>query len=272
MSERARVADTSVFAAVDDAFTRFASPPGPVGLDCAPYAEWGLPAGIVSLRELRRWMLSHRRAYGARNAIWRDLIGRARKDPQWMTATIGMALPALVRAAGHISRGFRGDRDDIDAEMLAAFIAAVRDGVDIAADRLYDRLRWHAVRAGIAVRNDDRPYQLVPDVEQLAGAAPQLPYGHPDLIVARAVATDILDPYDAELIMATRLDRTPLEAIAAREGIDAAVLRMRRLRAERVLVDAVHSGLLSGAISTGSRRRLQARAVTRTAVRAARAA
>jgi hypothetical protein len=272
MSDLVRIADTSVFVAVGDAFTRFALPPDPVGLNCAPYAGLGLPAGFVSLWDLRRWMLSHRGAYAARNAIWRDLIIRARQDPNWMTATIGMALPALVRAAGHICRGFRGDRDDIDAEMLAAFIAAVRDGVDIAAERLYDRLRWHAVRAGIAMRNDDLPYLLVPDVEQLAGAAPRLPYGHPDLIVARAVATGILDALDAELIMATRLDRTPIEAVAVGDGIDAAVLRMRRVRAERALVDAIRGGLLSGAISTDSRRRLDKRAVTRTAVRAALAA
>ncbi len=112
-------------------------------------------------------------------------------------------------------------------------------------------------------------YQLVPDVEQIAGAAPRLPYGHPDLIVARAVAAGIIDAADAELIMWTRLDRTPLHVVAAREGLDPATARMRRLRAERALVDAVRGGLLSGAVSAGTHRTVRRRAVTRAAVRAA---
>jgi hypothetical protein len=60
----------------------------------------------------------------------------------------------------------------------------------------------------VDIRGQDEPYQLMPDVEQIAGAAPRLPYGHPDLIVARAVAARIIDASDAELIMLTRLDRT----------------------------------------------------------------
>jgi len=261
---------TSVFAAVDLAFAALSDGDDPVGLNCAPYTVLGLPATFMSVRALREWMLAHRGpgAYPARNAIWRDLLARCRRDPAWMTVAIGMALPALVRAAGRIGHGFRGDRDDIDAEMLTAFVAATR-GLDLDAEGLYDKLRWHAIRAGIAVRTEAHSYTLVANVEQIAGAAPRLPYGHPDLIVARAVAAGIIDPADADLIVATRLDRTPLEAVAAHDGIDTAVLRMRRVRAERALVDAVRDGLLSGAISTEGRRRIERRAATRGAVRAA---
>jgi hypothetical protein len=173
-----------------------------------------------------------------------------------------------VRAAGHIARGHIGQRDDIDAEMVAAFVAAVRF-LDIASEGLYEKLRWHALRAGMDIRAQDEPYQLMPDVEQIAGAAPRLPYGHPDLIVARAVAARIIDASDAELIMLTRLDRTPLHVVAARAGLDAATARMRRIRAERALVEAVRGGLLSGAISADTTRTVRRRAVTRGAVRAA---
>jgi hypothetical protein len=267
MTELWLIADTSVFAAVDEAFAAMCDGPDPVGLNCTPYTEHGLPAGFVSLRALRHWMLEHRGAYAARNAIWRDLLMRARQEPAWMTASIAMALPALVRAAGHIARGHSSGHDDIDAEMLTAFIGAAGD-IDLDGEGLYAKLRWHAVRAGLAVRNEDQPYELVADVEQISGAAPQLPYGHPDLIVARAVAADIIEAADAELIMLTRLDRSPLAAVAARAGIDTAVARMRRLRAERALVEAVRGGLLSGAISADSRRRIGKQAVTRGAVRA----
>ena len=118
---------------------------------------------------------------------------------------------------GHIARGHIGQRDDIDAEMVAAFVAAVRF-LDIASEGLYEKLRWHALRAGMDIRAQGEPYQLVPDVEQIAGAAPRLPYGHPDLIVARAVAADIIDASDAELIMLTRLDRTPLDLVTSPGG------------------------------------------------------
>jgi hypothetical protein len=185
-----------------------------------------------------------------------------------MTAALGMALPAMIRAAGHISRGYATRRDDIDAEMVAAFVAAART-LDPATEGLYEKLRWHALRAGLYLRRQDEPYQLMPDVEQVAGTAPRLPYGHPDLIVARAVAANIIDAADAELIMLTRLDRAPLDVVAASEGLDPATARMRRIRAERALVAAVRDGLLSGAVSVDVSRTVAKRAVTRGAVRAA---
>lgn len=262
--------DSSVFAAIDTAFTARSTGTDPVGLNCTGYSPLGLPAAFLTLQELRGWLLEHPGPdhYAARNAVWHDLIVAARHDPAWMTAALGMALPALVRAAGHLARGHHEQRDDIDAEMVTALMTAARR-LDLDAEGLYEKLRWHALRAGMDVRAQDEPYQLVPDVEQIAGAAPRLPYGHPDLIVARAVAADIIDASDAELIMLTRLDRTPLHVVATQQGLDAATARMRRLRAERALVDAVRGGLLSGAVSADSHRTVRRRAVTRGAVRAA---
>jgi hypothetical protein len=56
------------------------------------------------------WLLKHRAVYAARDAVWRDLVTRERNDgPEWMIATVGMAMPALVRFAGSLARGYRGD-------------------------------------------------------------------------------------------------------------------------------------------------------------------
>src|ERR1051326_5387742 len=67
-----------------------------------------------------------RPGYGARNAVWHDLVVNARQHPCWVTAALGMALPALRRAAGRISRGQPPvDVDDIDAEIVAAFVAGL---------------------------------------------------------------------------------------------------------------------------------------------------
>ena len=70
----------------------------------------------------------------------------------------------------------------------------------------------------------------------------------------------VIDRDDADLILATRLDGTPIEQIVPAAGTDGAVLRMRRLRAERALADAISGGELSGVISDAVRNRLGRRA------------
>jgi hypothetical protein len=261
---------TSALAAADIAFQTLTTGPEPLSLDCALLdRRTGLPATFMPLPRLRTWLLAHRTAYAARDAVWRDLVGRARNDgPEWMIATVGMAMPALVRFAGTLSRGYRGDTDDLDAEILTGFLTAIRT-IDVGRDRLYARLCWAGFRAGIAARNADNLYLLVGDVEQLSGAAPHLPYGHPDLIVARAVSTGVIDRDEADLILATRLDGVPIEQLAAAAGLSAAVVRMRRLRAERALADAIRSGLLAGVIGGAARGRLDRRQAVRTAARSA---
>jgi hypothetical protein len=87
--------------------------------------------------------------------------------------------------------------------------------------------------------------------------------------VARAVSTGVIDRGDADLILATRLDGTPIERLAAAESVDGSVLRMRRLRAERALADAIRSGLLTGVIGGVARNRLERRQTARTAARTA---
>lgn len=257
------IQDVSVFARVDADFTNLARGRDPLGLNCSPWVDLGLPGVFLSVRQLRDWMLAHRRAYTARNAVWRELVVRAQLTPVWMTAAVGMALPGLVRAAGGLARGFTGDSADIDAEMLAAFIAAVHATPDPGAAGVYDRLRWAAVRAGMRARTTDRPYQLPGDLERVCGQVPRLPYGHPDLIVARAVTVGVLDPADAELVVLTVLDRVPLAVVAAEWGVDPGVLRMRRVRATRALVEALAEGLLSEVVSAEARRRLDRRAAAR---------
>lgn len=256
----------SVFAVIDTAFAAMNHGDDPVGLNCTEWAGLGLPARFLPLRDLRDWMLEHPTNYGARAVVWRDLVTRARQDPQWVTASAGMALPALVAAAGKIARGFTGDPCDIDGEILAAFLHGLHT-LDLDDQRLYSRLRWLGYRAGLAVRHAHQPYILLGDIENAVGMAPHLPYGHPDLIVVRAVQAEVIERDDAELIVITRLEQTPIEAVAQAWGIDAPVLRMRRKRAETVLVDALVGGVLSGAIAASSRDELAARARARKARR-----
>ena len=60
----------------------------------------GVPTGVVGLPVLRNWLLAHPRAYAVRDAVWCELIRRARLDgPAWVIAAVAVAMPALRRSA-----------------------------------------------------------------------------------------------------------------------------------------------------------------------------
>jgi hypothetical protein len=60
----------------------------------------------------------------------------------------------------------------------------------------------------------------------------------------------VIRPEEAELISETRLGRVLIDEVAARRGVDPAVLRMRRRRAEMAVVAALREGLLDGVALT----------------------
>jgi hypothetical protein len=70
-------------------------------------------------------------------------------------------------------------------------------------------------------------------------STPRRPYGHPDLILGRAVAAGVITHAQADLIGATRLGDVLVEQIAAEQGVAPSVIRMRRRRTERTLVKAL---------------------------------
>jgi predicted DNA-binding protein (UPF0251 family) len=69
--------------------------------------------------------------------------------------------------------------------------------------------------------------------------------GHPDFVLAAAVAAGVLRAEEAELIGRTRLEEVGLEQAAAELGISRNALLLRRSRAERRLA-ALRQGELSG--------------------------
>jgi len=258
----------------DQVFAQLTCAPGPWTLDCTtvgglPGAQLGLPPGAVPLPALRDWMLAHRHNYPARDAVWRELVTRARAlRGDWRIAAVGMAMPALIRFAGSLARDYRGDPADLDNEILTAFLEAVDHRVDPAAERLYSKLCWAGFRAGYAARYADAGEVFLDDVDG-AGHAPYLPYAHVDLLLARAVTLRLIDTDEANLIIATRLEYHSVEQVAAATGADPAVLRMRRRRAEARVVDAIVDGLLSGGVvAPATRARLARQAAQRARARA----
>ena len=230
--------------AVETTLTLLATGPRPLVFDAsglAPDGFLGLPDRAIPVTELRTLLLDRSLPRPASDAVWRELVRLARTgDPAWTVACAGIALPALRRIAAGLTRGFAGDRDDIDAEVLAGFLAAL-EVIDLSWTRIAFRLVSRARRAGIRARRANRPLgQPLPDTDQAAPA--RRPAGHPDLVLASAVQHGVITAAEAELIGATRLGGVNVRSYAAATGIGYKLLLQRRRRAERRLVASITSG------------------------------
>ncbi|WP_435124464.1 hypothetical protein [Micromonospora tulbaghiae] len=258
--------------AADVAFAALTTDPAPLSIDLDMFGpDDGLPKGVMALSAVRDWLLAHPRAYTARDVVWRELIRRARLcGPQWVVAAAGMAMPALRRYARQLSAGYRGDPDDIGAEILTGFLAALRDHVDLARPAPYAALCRAGWRAGHALRLQDGEFTPVEDVEHVVGPrTPRVPYGHPDVLVRRAVGLGILDQCDEQPYIDVRLGRRAIEPIAAGLGVTADALRMRLGRIDTRIAEALAKGLLTGAASAQAADALASHAERRAALRAA---
>lgn len=230
----------------DAAFRALTTGPRPLALNPARLAP-GLPDRRMPLSELKAMLLHPATSATARNLVWAELVSRARTaGPAWMIALTGIAMPGLRRAVATWARGYRGDPEDLQTEVLAGFLAAVRglDLDDLEAVPLASRLWWAAWRAARAHACADaawasRTRELG---EWLDG--PVMPWGHPDFVLAAAVRAGVLTPGEAELIGRSRLESVPLAQIAREQGVRHSTLCMRRRRAEHKIAAAIRSGQL----------------------------
>lgn len=243
----------SALAAAGKAFETLVTPPATLVVDGALMGH-GLPARAIPLGELRDLLLARTCPPAARDTAWQLLIGYARSwGPAWVVGTVGMALPGLTRMAGRLCAGYPHLAEDIEAELLAGFLDGLRHA-DLSGPAPYVRLCWMGWRRALTVRGGDIPAEL-PELPDPASHTPARPYGHPDLILSRAVRTGWITAEQAELISATRLDRELIDQIAATRGVEASVLRMRRRRGELALVEAMRNGHLDPARPTRKRPR-----------------
>ena len=235
------------FDAADAAFRLLCAGPQPLALHASQYAA-GLPGRPVPLDELRVLLLHPSTSSRARNQVWAELVRRARAgDPAWVIGLAGIALPGLRRAAANLAAAWRCDPADLQAEVLAGFLAASRalDLDDLESVPLASRLVWAAWRAGQQMARSDAGWSA--RRRDLAGwrDGPDLPGGHPDFVLAAAVRKGILTRGQADLIGRNRLEGVPLSQIAAETGISHSALCNRRKRAEKAIADAINSGFLA---------------------------
>lgn len=231
--------DSPPFRAARAAFSALTRGPHPVCVNGGLFA--GLPNADLPLDQLRDVLLNPDCGQATRDAVWADLVRRARGSETWMVGCLGLALPALVRVATHLSARFAGDPSEVHAAVLSGFVTEL-DRVDCQRRGIVTRLRWGAYRAGYLAVHEalSAPPPTPATAEQEPGEdaadravlAVQAPSGHPDFVLAHAVADGALTITESELIAATRLgDLTVASAAAARGATYAAVHQARR-RAE----------------------------------------
>jgi hypothetical protein len=236
----------------DTAFRLLTCQPAPLAFDGRPVA--GLPDRHLPLDELRDLLLSPAVTADTTDAVWRQLALQARSwGPAWVVGAVGIAVPGLTRLAARLSHGFPKLSEDIDSEVLTGFLHALHAD-DLEPPRVWLRLCWAAWRTGYTARHIDNTLELPPDLPT-GSRTPHRPYGHPDLVLGRAVAAGILTRAQADLIGSTRLGDVLIEQLAAEHGVPAPVIRMRRKRAERTLVAALQRGDVTGVTRGGGRLR-----------------
>lgn len=217
-----------------DAFTWLVTGPHPVSLDGRLFR--GLPDRRVALDEVRDRLLARRCPQATRDAVWAHLVLRSRTEgATWTVAAVGVALPALTSVAGTLSGRFVGDPADIYAEVLRGFLAAL-PSIDLRRPRIMLRLRWAAYRSGYAALAEALAVPT-PVAPGFRSTPPHAPWGHPDLVLARAVADGVLTQTEAALIGATRLERMPVADWAARHQTGEWAVYKARKRAELRLAD-----------------------------------
>jgi hypothetical protein len=229
--------------------------PHPVAFDARGVGH-GLPARLIPLDELRQLLVRDPRVpYAAKDAVWHQLVDHARVWGQpWVAAAVGLALPALVAMAGRLCAGRDpGLVPDIESELVAGFIDALKHA-DLSGPAPYARMCWAGWRAALLVRSA-ATWEEVPELFDPSSRLPARPYGHPDLLLGRATRAGVIRSEEAELISETRLGRVLIDEVAARSGVNPAVLRMRRRRAELAVVAALREGRLEAQPQTAERGR-----------------
>jgi len=230
---RRTLIEESSLAIAETAYRLLTSGPAPLSFDGRGYP--GLPDRTLALPELRRRLLARSCPRSTRDAVWAELVRRSRtQGAAWTVACVGMALPALMRLAGELCSALADSKAEVHAEILRGFLTGLAT-IDLDQPAVVSRLRWHAYRAGHAavreVLNAPTP------VGSGFDSTPPPPLaGHPDFVLARAVADGAISQPEAEVIGTTRLEDVSLREWAIEHQLSYVAARQVRSRAERRLL------------------------------------
>jgi hypothetical protein len=222
-----------------DTFTWLVTGPHPVSLNGRLFQ--GLPDRHIPLDEVRDRLLARRCPQATRDAVWAHLVLRSRTEgATWTVAAVGVALPALTSVAATLSDRFAGDPADVHAEVVRGFLTALST-IDLRPPRIMLRLRWAAYRSGHDALAEalEAPTPVAPGFRS---TPPHTPWGHPDLVLARAVGDGVLTQTEAALIGATRLEEVSVAVWAAQHRTGEWAVYKVRKRAELRLAEYLRDG------------------------------
>ncbi len=235
-TKRCRRLTDSPFDTLERTFTLLTTGPNPLTLDGRTVA--GLPDQPIPLGELKARLLHPSTRFEVRDAVIGQLVARSQTEGgRWTIALAGVLLPGLRRAVWPLVQACPGRADDIEAEALTALLAEVAR-CQPGRGRLASRLCWLARTGATRLVHAELAEQARPGSEPMS-AAPPRPWGHPDLVLAKAVRAGVICASDAEMISATRLGDIDLAEAAERLGLGYWACHKRRRRAESLVVEWV---------------------------------
>jgi hypothetical protein len=223
----------SPFDTLERAFSALCAEPAPLAL---PAEVLGRRCGRpVPLDQLRAVLLHPSTPYPARDKALSALLARARAEGgRWTVGLAGVLLFGLRAAVAPLCAVCPGRRDDVEAEALAGLLEAIAT-TDPSRRALPARLIWLSRNRAKALVRRELGDQARTERHAVACPPPQ-PYGHPDLVLAQAVAEGVLCAADAALVGDTRLGLSRPADAARALGIGTGAAYKRRRRAEAALV------------------------------------
>ncbi len=227
--------------AIEYRFRLLHAGPQPLSVDGRALGH-GLPRRPIPLPELSAILMHPSCDFATRDRVWRLLITNARTGGEtWVVGAVGVALPGLRNAAARLARTATGD---VQAALVTEFVAALIT-VPLDEPRVVSRLLDTASSAARAALRASEPAASGEANFAPGSALPPPPYGHPDLVLARAVAAGVISAEEADLIGTTYLENVSVAEYADRAGVSRWTVYKRRKAAEARLVDAIASGTLS---------------------------
>lgn len=234
---------SGALAAVETTFRLLTTGPDPVAVDGRDLGL-GLPRRVIPLGELASMLMHPSSSQALSDEVWRLLVTRTRSgDPKWVVASAGVALPGLWRAASRAARATGAE--DAQSHVLEGFLNALWR-VDLSQPGVCAFLCRHAFKHARAVGlAEEQPAASGLPCFAPRSALPPPLWGHPDLLLAKAVRLGVITDGEAQLIGDTRLESTNIAEHAARTGESKWALYKRRERAEQRLITALRAGDLS---------------------------
>lgn len=231
------------FESLEESFQALVAGPKPLSIDCSGFGP-GLPSREIPLGQLRERLLHPSVSFVAREAAVAKLVRLAQSSQSaYVVGLAGVLLPGLRSSAANLIKASPNIAADLESEMLTGLVEAIA-AERLTSPRLASRLVWAAWRRGQALLHTELAHEIRTPFRESRQVPIQLA-GHPDLVLAHAVESDVITAFEAEIIGESRVGEVPLHDLAIAWGVAYNTLQKRRRRAEFALTEWIISGRVS---------------------------